>query len=169
MVGAAGVPCIICNPHVSGSPSGTRARATPGAPVWRACGVQLQPQVDAVRAELLTQPALHADETPVAMLDPGPGSWSARLRSRRAGFANCCHIAGSRLKRLECAAVKMGSPPAHAMALAHNLNANILRKWVLEGDIARAAQPHAPHPSGTASTCTCTRLSAGRVPATAGH
>lgn len=36
-----------------------------------ACGVQLQPLVDAMRSVLLTQPVLHADETPVAMLDPG--------------------------------------------------------------------------------------------------
>lgn len=32
------------------------------------CGVQLQPLVDALAAELLRQPVLHADETPVAML-----------------------------------------------------------------------------------------------------
>lgn len=38
-----------------------------------ACGVQLQPLVDAMRTELLRQPVLHADETPVAMLDPGAG------------------------------------------------------------------------------------------------
>lgn len=38
-----------------------------------ACGVQLQPLVDAMRAHLLTQDVLHADETPVAMLDPGAG------------------------------------------------------------------------------------------------
>lgn len=38
-----------------------------------ACGVQLQPLVDALREELLTQPVLHADETPVAMLKPGNG------------------------------------------------------------------------------------------------
>jgi transposase len=37
------------------------------------CGVQLQPLVDAMRAELLQQRVLHADETPVAMLDPGAG------------------------------------------------------------------------------------------------
>jgi hypothetical protein len=30
------------------------------------CGVQLQPLVDAMRAELLQQPVLRADETPVA-------------------------------------------------------------------------------------------------------
>lgn len=36
-----------------------------------ACGVQLQPLVDALREELLAQPVLHADETPVAMLKPG--------------------------------------------------------------------------------------------------
>jgi transposase len=38
-----------------------------------ACGVQLQPLVDALREELLAQPVLHADETPVAMLKPGNG------------------------------------------------------------------------------------------------
>jgi len=37
------------------------------------CGVQLQPLVDAMKAELLQQSVLHADETPVAMLDPGAG------------------------------------------------------------------------------------------------
>jgi transposase len=37
------------------------------------CGVRLQPLVDALVAELLRQPVLHADETPVAMLKPGHG------------------------------------------------------------------------------------------------
>ena len=37
------------------------------------CGVQLQPLVDALAAELLHQPVLHADETPVAMLKPRHG------------------------------------------------------------------------------------------------
>ncbi len=37
------------------------------------CGVRLQPLVDALSAELLRQPVLHADETPVAMLKPGNG------------------------------------------------------------------------------------------------
>jgi transposase len=36
-------------------------------------GVQLQPLVDAMRQELLQHAVLHADETPVAMLDPGAG------------------------------------------------------------------------------------------------
>jgi transposase len=36
-----------------------------------ACGVQLQPLVDALKAEILEHPVLHADETPVAMLSPG--------------------------------------------------------------------------------------------------
>ena len=36
-----------------------------------ACGVQLQPLVDALKAEILTHSVLHADETPVAMLEPG--------------------------------------------------------------------------------------------------
>jgi transposase len=35
------------------------------------CGVELTPLVDALRSELLAQDILHADETPVAMLDPG--------------------------------------------------------------------------------------------------
>ncbi|PLX60034.1 IS66 family transposase [Sedimenticola selenatireducens] len=36
-----------------------------------ACGVQLQPLVDALREVLLQHPVLHADETPVSMLAPG--------------------------------------------------------------------------------------------------
>jgi len=36
-------------------------------------GVQLQPLVDAMRQELLKRSVLHADETPVQMLDPGAG------------------------------------------------------------------------------------------------
>jgi transposase len=35
------------------------------------CGAQLQPLVDALAAEMLRSPVLHADETPVAMLKPG--------------------------------------------------------------------------------------------------
>jgi len=38
-----------------------------------ACGVELQPLVDALKAEMLARPVLHADETPVAMLKPGHG------------------------------------------------------------------------------------------------
>jgi len=38
-----------------------------------ACGVQLQPLVDALRDELLKHSVLHADETPVSMLKPGNG------------------------------------------------------------------------------------------------
>lgn len=37
------------------------------------CGVHLQPLVDALREVLLERGVLHADETPVAMLDPGKG------------------------------------------------------------------------------------------------
>ena len=36
-------------------------------------GVALQPLVDALKADMLAHPVLHADETPVAMLDPGAG------------------------------------------------------------------------------------------------
>jgi transposase len=38
-----------------------------------ATGVALQPLVDALKARLLDRKVLHADETPVAMLDPGAG------------------------------------------------------------------------------------------------
>ncbi len=38
-----------------------------------ASGVALQPLVDRMREALLQQPVLHADETPVGMLDPGAG------------------------------------------------------------------------------------------------
>jgi transposase len=38
-----------------------------------ACGVQLQPLVQALRTELPRHGVLHADETPVAMLKPGAG------------------------------------------------------------------------------------------------
>ncbi len=38
------------------------------------CGLRLQPLVDALHTQLLQQPVLHADETPVAMLKPGTGS-----------------------------------------------------------------------------------------------
>jgi transposase len=38
-----------------------------------ACGVKLQPLVDAMRQLLLTRSVLHADETPVPMLKPGLG------------------------------------------------------------------------------------------------
>lgn len=37
------------------------------------CGVCLQPLVQALKSELLAQPVLHADETPVALLDPSAG------------------------------------------------------------------------------------------------
>ena len=38
-----------------------------------ACGVALQPLVDRMREALLPLPVLHADETPVGMLEPGKG------------------------------------------------------------------------------------------------
>jgi transposase len=38
------------------------------------CGVALQPLVDALKQEMLTYPVLHADETPVALLNPGSGN-----------------------------------------------------------------------------------------------
>jgi transposase len=36
-------------------------------------GLRLQPLVDRLRSQLLSEPVLHADETPVAQLDPGAG------------------------------------------------------------------------------------------------
>ena len=47
-------------------------RSTLGAWVG-ACGVRLQPLVDALRDAMLVSTVLHADETPVAMLVPGNG------------------------------------------------------------------------------------------------
>jgi transposase len=38
-----------------------------------ACGVRLQPLVEAMKEQLLRRPVLHADETPVPMLKPGLG------------------------------------------------------------------------------------------------
>jgi transposase len=38
-----------------------------------ACGVRLQPLVEAMKAQLLSRPVLHADETPVPVLKPGLG------------------------------------------------------------------------------------------------
>ena len=47
-------------------------RSTLGAWVG-SCGVQLQPLVDALKADILTHSVVHADETPVQMLKPGNG------------------------------------------------------------------------------------------------
>ena len=51
-------------------------RSTLAAWVGR-CGVELRPLVEHLRSELLNQPGLHADETPVPMLSPG----NKRLRT----------------------------------------------------------------------------------------
>jgi transposase len=48
------------------------ARSTLGAWVG-SCGVQLQPLVDALKADILLHSVIHADETPVQMLKPGNG------------------------------------------------------------------------------------------------
>ena len=47
-------------------------RSTLGAWVG-SCGVQLQPLVDALKADILKHSVVHADETPVQMLKPGTG------------------------------------------------------------------------------------------------
>lgn len=53
-------------------------------------GLRLQPLVDALRTELLQSPVLHADETPVAQLDPGAGQTKRAylFAYRTAGEAN---------------------------------------------------------------------------------
>lgn len=56
------------------------------------CGVQLQPLVDALSQELLAQPVLHADETPVAMLKPGNG------KTHRAYLWSYCSTSMSAMK-----------------------------------------------------------------------
>jgi len=53
--------------------SGVELGRTSMAEWLGAAGVALQPLVAAMRSKLLTHPVLHADETPVAMLDPGAG------------------------------------------------------------------------------------------------
>ena len=53
--------------------SGVEIGRTSMAEWMGAAGVALQPLVAVLRAELLGHPVLHADETPVAMLDPGAG------------------------------------------------------------------------------------------------
>ena len=53
--------------------SGVELSRTTMAEWIGAVGVALQPLVDALRRELLTCEVLHADETPVAQLDPGAG------------------------------------------------------------------------------------------------
>lgn len=67
-----------------------------------AVGVALQPLVDVLRTRLLQSPVLHADETPVAQLDPGAGKtrraylfayaghgWPSAASAGGAGAARC--------------------------------------------------------------------------------
>jgi transposase len=56
------------------------------------CGVQLQPLVDAMKEELLAQPVLHADETPVSMLKPGNG------KTHRAYLWSYCSTSNNPMK-----------------------------------------------------------------------
>ncbi|NEX64914.1 IS66 family transposase [Noviherbaspirillum sp. 17J57-3] len=55
-------------------------------------GVRLQPLVDALAEQLLAQPVLHADETPVAMLKPGLG------KTHRAYLWSYCSTSMSSMK-----------------------------------------------------------------------
>ena len=65
----------ICRPPAAVSAgSDLRARRSiPPSLNARTVGGALQPVVDALRTLLLAHPVLHADETPVAMLEPGAG------------------------------------------------------------------------------------------------
>jgi transposase len=80
-----------------------RQEASSSAPGWRSprstlaqwvgeCGVQLQPLVDALRPSC-SQPVLHADETPVAMLKPGNG------KTHRAYLWSYCTTSSTRSRR----------------------------------------------------------------------
>ena len=87
------------------------------------CGVQLQPLVDAMKAELLEQSVLHADETPVAMLDPGAG------KTHRAYLWTYCSTAlqATRLVVLPAlvtrlAGVKLPMPPGAASTRSGRAN-----------------------------------------------
>lgn len=53
--------------------SGAPAWSFPARHAWVACGVRLQPPVDALKEAILAHRVLHADETPVVMLKPGTG------------------------------------------------------------------------------------------------
>jgi len=70
--------------------------------------VQLQPLVDAMRQALLERSVLHADETPVAMLDPGAG------KTRRAYLWSYCTTAyeTERLVVFDFAESRAGRHPA---------------------------------------------------------
>ena len=59
------------------------------------CGVQLQPLVDVLATELLRQPVLHADETPVAMLKP---AGQRHGKAHRAYLWSYCSTQFSRLQ-----------------------------------------------------------------------
>nr|WP_281721490.1 IS66 family transposase [Nitrosomonas nitrosa] len=81
------------------------------APPWSSAGstgVQLQPLVDAMRDDLLRRRVLHADETPVAVLDPGAG------KTRRAYLWSYCSTSfdRDRLVVFDCAEGRAGR---HAM------------------------------------------------------
>jgi transposase len=71
-------------------------------------GVQLQPLVDAMRDDLLRRRVLHADETPVAMLEPGAG------KTKRAYLWSYCSTSFER-ERLVVFDFAEGRAGRHAM------------------------------------------------------
>lgn len=72
-----------------------------------AIGVALAPLTDALRRELHTQPVLHADETPVAQLDPGAGktkraylfAWRSTGERPMVVFDYCASRSGAHAQR----------------------------------------------------------------------
>ncbi len=68
-------------------------------------GLRLQPLVDALRAKLLTANVLHADETPVAQLDPGAG------KTKRAYLFAYAGRAGPRDADASIGATRHADPP----------------------------------------------------------
>ena len=68
--------------------SGIRLARTTLAEWIGAVGLALQPLADRLQAQLLAQPVLHADETPVALLDPKAGKTK---RAYLFAYANARH------------------------------------------------------------------------------
>ncbi len=71
-------------------------------------GVTLQPLIDALKTDMLTYPVLHADETPVAMLEPGAGKthraylWSYSIGAFEPVKAVIYDFADSPLRQNSC-------------------------------------------------------------------
>lgn len=69
------------------------------------CGVQLQPLVEALKTEMLRKGVLHADETPLAMLNPG---------NHKTHRAHLWAYAPERFEDLRCVMTSVVTRPALA-------------------------------------------------------